>query len=69
MEQYTISWVERGEERVEGPFEGGDAATDAARRSANVSQRPVRVLRHDGSVLLTIHPEAPTIVSLRRARS
>jgi hypothetical protein len=68
MESYSIAWTESGKEHVEGSFDDGDAAANAARESANRVQVPVRVLRQDGTTLMTIRPEAPTLVSVRRPR-
>ncbi len=68
MELYSIGWKDSGREHVEGAFADSAEAADAARESANRVQRPVRVLRQDGTTVMTIWPEAPTVVSLRRQR-
>lgn len=69
MDLYSIAWTDSEREHVEGAFDQSDAAAKAAREIANRVQQPVRVLRHDGTTLMTIRPEAPTLVSVRRPRS
>ncbi|MEO6326399.1 MAG: hypothetical protein ABIT01_13405 [Thermoanaerobaculia bacterium] len=68
MDEYSIAWTD-SEERVEGPFPDVEVAAEAARQTANLVQRPVRVLRHDGTTLMTIFPAAPTMVSVRRPKA
>ena len=69
MDVYSIAWTESGAEHTEGPFQDGEEAANAARKSANRVQQPVRVLRLDGTTFMTIFPAAPTLVNLRRPRA
>lgn len=68
MDGYSIAWTDSGVEHVDGPFEDGEEASNFAREVANRVQQPVRVLRRDGTTIMTLFPAASTLVNFRRPR-